>query len=39
MAFVITIGVFAILWGVVLVLFSLRLKQFGGGFAPRARQA
>ncbi|SMD11590.1 HdeD family acid-resistance protein [Lentzea albidocapillata] len=39
LAFVITIGVFAILWGVVLVLFSLRLKQLDGGLAPRVRQA
>ncbi len=35
-AFVITIGVFAIMWGVVLVLFSLRLRQLGGVLAPRA---
>jgi uncharacterized membrane protein HdeD (DUF308 family) len=38
MAFVITIGVFAILWGVVLVLFSLRLRQLAGGLAPRAQR-
>jgi uncharacterized membrane protein HdeD (DUF308 family) len=36
MAFVITIGVFAILWGVVLVLFSLRLRRLGDVLAPRA---
>ncbi len=35
-AFVVTIGVFAVLWGVVLVLFSLRLRQRGGVLAPRA---
>lgn len=39
LAFVITIGVFAILWGVVLVLFSLRLKQLDGGLAPRVPRA
>ncbi|SDG91502.1 Uncharacterized membrane protein HdeD, DUF308 family [Lentzea fradiae] len=39
LAFVITIGVFAILWGVVLVLFSLRLRQFDGGRARHAHRA
>jgi uncharacterized membrane protein HdeD (DUF308 family) len=39
LAFVITIGAFAILWGVVLVLFSLRLKRLGAGLAPRAPRA
>ncbi|WP_189159697.1 HdeD family acid-resistance protein [Lentzea pudingi] len=38
MAFVITIGVFAILWGVVLVLFSLRLKRLDGGLVRPARR-
>ncbi len=38
MAFVITIGAFAVLWGVVLVLFSLRLKQFDGGLSRRAQR-
>ncbi|ANZ38701.1 hypothetical protein BBK82_24170 [Lentzea guizhouensis] len=36
MAFVVTIGVFAVLWGVVLVLFSLRLRQLAGAPAQRA---
>lgn len=39
MAFVITIGVFAILWGVVLVLFSLRLRQLGGALVRPAQRA
>ncbi|SES24457.1 Uncharacterized membrane protein HdeD, DUF308 family [Lentzea albida] len=39
LAFVITIGVFAILWGVVLVLFSLRLKRLSDGRARHAQRA
>ncbi|HEX7306554.1 HdeD family acid-resistance protein [Lentzea sp.] len=39
LAFVITIGVFAILWGVVLVLFSLRLRRLAGGPARPAHRA
>ncbi|MFD9704079.1 HdeD family acid-resistance protein [Lentzea sp. NPDC059081] len=38
LAFVITIGAFAILWGVVLVLFSLRLKRLDGGLARPAHR-
>ena len=39
LAFVITIGAFAILWGVVLVLFSLRLKRLDAGLAQPAPRA
>ena len=39
LAFVITIGAFAILWGVVLVLFSLRLKRLGADLAQPAPRA